>query len=94
MTYQTIRRALAEILGLDEAQVTPETRLWRSVDIVSLSKLLIACERHFKITIQDEHVPGFVRVRDLVKYVEQRVSDGQDDYALPSDSAREAWYYE
>ncbi len=94
MTYQTIRRALAEILGQDEAMISPETKLWRSVDIVSLSKLIIACERRFKITIHDEYVPGFARVRDLVKYVEQRISDGRDDYALPSDTAREAWYYE
>jgi len=94
MTYQTIRRALAEILGLDEALITPETKLWRSVDIVSLSKLLITCERHFKITIQDEYVPGLIRVRDLTRYVEQRVEDGRDDYKLPSDTAREAWYYE
>ena len=94
MTFRTIRRALAEILGLDEALITPETRLWRSVDAVSLARLFLACERQFKITVDDERAPGFHRVRDLVQYVENRVADGQNDYALPDDSARDAWYYE
>jgi acyl carrier protein len=94
MTYKTIRRLLAEILGMDEALISSDTRLWHEVDAVSLAKLIILCERHFKITIHDECAPRFGRVRDLTQYVEQLVSEGRDDYVLPSDSAREAWYYE
>ena len=94
MTWQTIRRLLAEILGQDEELITPDTKLWRSVDAVSLGKLFLACERRFKITIHDESAPGFRRVGDLVKYVEQRVAEGRDDYVQPDDIKREAWYYE
>ena len=94
MNERTIRLRLAEILGLDQALVTPETKLWRSVDVVSLAKLIIACERQFKITIADEKVPGFRRLADLAEYVDQRVQEGRDDYKQPDDQGRDAWYYE
>ena len=94
MTERTICRMLREILGLDESLVAPGTKLWRSVDAVSLARLFLACERHFKITIDDERAPGFHRVSDLAAYVDQRIKDGRDDYKLPGDRGREAWYYE
>ena len=94
MTYPAIRRLLAEILGLDEELIAPETKLWRSVDAVSLGKLFLACERRFKITISDESAPGFKRLADFVQYIEERVAEGQDDYILPDDQTRDAWYFE
>ena len=94
MSYRLIRRLLAEILGQDEELITPETKLWRSVDAVSLGKLFLACERRFKITIHDEDAPGFKRAKDLVRYVEQRIAEGRDDYVQPDDVKRDAWYYE
>lgn len=94
MVFQTIRRMLAEILGMEETMISPGTRLWRAVDAVSLAKLILACEQRFRITIHDERVPGFRCLRDLAQHVEQCISEGRDDYKLPSDSAREAWYYE
>jgi len=92
--YRAICRALAEILGQDEALITPGTRLWRSVDAVSLAKLIICCERRFKITVDDERVPGFARLADLAEYVRRKVDDGRDDYTPPDDRSRDAWYYE
>ena len=94
MMYAEIRRMLADILGQDEALIMPHTRLWRSVDAVSLAKLLIACERQFRITIDDEFVPGFRRVADLAEYIRGKTEEGRDDYIQPDDAAREAWYYE
>ena len=94
MLYAEIRRMLAVILGQDEAQIAPVTKLWRSVDAVSLSKLLIACERRYKITIDDEHVPDLRRLTDLEEYVRRKVNEGRDDYVLPDDRGRDAWYYE
>lgn len=94
MMYGEIRRMLAEILGQEEAQIAPGTKLWRSVDAVSLSKLLIACERRYKITIDDERVPDLRRLADLVEYVRQKASEGRDDYVLPDERGRDAWFYE
>ena len=39
MTERAIRRSLAEILGLDEALITGETKLWRSLDAVEYATL-------------------------------------------------------
>ena len=94
MIYKTVRRMLAEIMGMDESVISPDMRLWRSMDVIGLSKLLIACERQFNITIHDEHASCFRLVRDLNRYVEARVSEGPNDRGLSSDRAREAWYYE
>ncbi len=94
MTWQTIRRLISEILGQDEELITPETKLWRSLDAVSLGKLFLACERRFKITIHDEAASSFKRAKDLARYVEQRVAEGRDDFVQPDDTKRDAWYYE
>ena len=94
MTYRVVRRFLAEVLGLDEALISPDTRLWREVDVVCLAKVVIACEQRFRITIHDEQVAGFARVRDPVRHIDDCRAEGRDDYTLPSDVQREAWYYE
>ena len=94
MMYAEIRRMLAEILGQDEAQIAPGTKLWRSVDAVSLARLVIACERRYKITIDDERVPDLRRLEDLVECVRRKVSEGRDDYVQPDERVRDAWYYE
>ncbi|MEA4897911.1 acyl carrier protein [Bacillota bacterium Meth-B3] len=94
MSDQAIRRMLAEIQGVDEELIGPTTRLWRAVDAISLAQLIVGCERRFRITIDDERVCEFARVKDLSDYVDRRVADGQDDYAPPSEEARAAWYYE
>ncbi len=94
MSDQAIRRMLAEIQGVDEGMIGPATRLWRAVDAVSLAQLVIGCERRFRITIDDERVCEFERVKDLSEYVDRCVADGQDGYESPSEEARAAWYYE
>ena len=94
MTYKTVRDALTNILGVDEALVAPDTPLWRGMDIVSLAKLILLCERRFNITIRDEHIPNLRTLRDLVRLIETLRLDGVESYAQPSDTAREAWYYE
>jgi acyl carrier protein len=94
MMYAEIRRMLAGILGQDEAGIAPGTKLWRSVDAVSLAKLVIACERRYRITIDDERVPDLKRLQDLVEYVRRKASEGRDDYVQPDERGRDAWYYE
>ena len=94
MKMSAIRRMAADNLGVDEASVGPETRLWRAVDAVSMAKLIILYERRFGIHIDDERVSGFRRVRDLESYVAHCLSEGQGVRAPSSDRDRTAWYYE
>lgn len=96
MTFPRVRRILADLLGVSEDQIAPGTRLARAngVDAICMAKLVIRCEQAFRVTIRDEHVAGFEHVADLADYINERIADGRDDYRLPNDANREAWYYE
>jgi acyl carrier protein len=94
MTYRTIRDALAAILLVEEETIRPETKLWGAVDAVSVAKLVLFCEDRFRVTIRDERVSTFSSLIDLVRHVEALMEDGRDGYRQPTESGREAWYYE
>ncbi len=92
MTYPQVHRYWAQILGIGEEELPPESPL--RADMTSIARLVIQCEQAFRITIQDEDVLDFKTVSELAAYIDERLADGQDDYALPTDQARTAWYYE
>ncbi|MEL1135879.1 acyl carrier protein [Desulfitobacterium sp. THU1] len=73
MVFQKIAAILAEIIGIDDEDITPNTELNREYGIkpVDLAKLIIECERTFQITIHDEDVYRFRCVNDLVEYIER-----------------------
>ncbi|MGI1659207.1 MAG: acyl carrier protein [Desulfitobacterium sp.] len=73
MVFQKIAAILAEIIGIDDEDITPNTELNREYGIkpVDLAKLIIECERTFQITIHDEDVYRFRSVNDLVEYIER-----------------------
>lgn len=96
MTFKRIQRMLAEILGLSEDQIAPDMRLNErgGVDAVSFAKLTMKCEQAFHITIHDEEAADFRKLSDLSRYVSEKRSEGRENYTLPDEKAREAWYYE
>ncbi|AGA68019.1 acyl carrier protein [Desulfitobacterium dichloroeliminans LMG P-21439] len=71
MAFQKIASILAEIIGIDDEDITPDTELNREYGIkpVDLAKLIIECERTFQITIHDEDVYRFRYVHDLMEYI-------------------------
>lgn len=96
MIFLSVQRFMAGILGVAEDQIAPGTHLSREngMDATSLAKLLLRCEGAFRVTIQDELMPDFVCVADLCDHIESLMKDGQDDYILPTDDTRTAWFYE
>ena len=71
MIYRIIKKILAENLNVEEEDILPETELainCRS-DAVNVARLIIECEKSFKITINDEDVHTFKCVKDLVYYI-------------------------
>lgn len=96
MTFSKVQRILADILGISEDQVAPGTKLSKAngLEMTSFAKLIMRLERACKVTIHDEDVLDFACVEDLVEYIDACLSEGRDDYKLPSDQKREAWYYE
>lgn len=77
MIYRIIKKLLAEILNVEEEDILPETELAindRS-DAINVARLIIECEKGFKITINDEDVHTFKHVSDLVYYIRKLQSD-------------------
>lgn len=77
MVYKKITKILAEIIDADYEDITKETELtgeW-GIGALNVAKLVIQCERRFKITIHDEDVCTFKRVKDIVNYIENMLFD-------------------
>lgn len=73
MVFQKTAKILAEILDIEDEEIKPETQLTNENGITALNiaKLVIGCEKKFKITIYDEDVHAFRCVNDIVKYIEK-----------------------
>ena len=70
MLSQQVTDILAEILGIDNEDITLQTASRQRYQAVDLAKLVIECEQNFRITIHDEDVHTFKTVSDLVDYIE------------------------
>lgn len=95
-TQKEILALLAGILGVGDDAIEPETVFTRDngIEGVDVAKLIIACEKRFRITILDENVHALRCAVDLAAYVENLLDEGTDDMALHDDEERGAWYYE
>lgn len=70
-------KILSEIIGSDDEDITPDTELTidNGIEAIDIAKLLIECEQCFNITIHDEDVHTFKKVRDIVEYIKKIKSD-------------------
>lgn len=77
MILQKVTNILAEILGINDEDISAQTTLTSSHGIkpVDLAKLVIDCEKRFNMTIHDEDVHQFQSVNDLVAYIQKAKSD-------------------
>lgn len=73
MVFQKVAEILAEIIGIDDENITLETELTSEYKIkaVDVAKLVIECEKKFNITIHDEDVYNFRCVTDIVEYIKR-----------------------
>ena len=73
MVFDKIKEIIIEQLGVDEADVTPETSLTKDLESDSLDavEIIMAIEEEYGIEIPDEDAETFQTVADLVKYVEE-----------------------
>ncbi len=58
---------ISEISGVDENQITPESRLSDDLDIDSIKaiEVVVALEKKYKISIRDEDIPQITTVRQI-----------------------------
>lgn len=96
MVYKKVAGILADILNLNEEDITPDMRLTPEPEIekIHIAKLVIECERKFKITIHDEKVQDFCTVKDLVEWIEHLLAKNEGNLSESTDEKRMWWYYQ
>lgn len=96
MVYKKVAGILADIINLDEEDITPDLGLTPEFEVekIHIVKLVIECEKKFKILIHDEKVHEFQTVKDLVNYIENLLTKDEGNLSESSDEERMWWYYQ
>ncbi|WP_120921860.1 acyl carrier protein [Helicobacter pylori] len=73
--FETIRVVIAEQLGIDISQVTPEAKFMKDlgVDSLDIVELIMALEERFGIEISDEQAEKIINVGDAMRYIEKQL---------------------
>ncbi|RME41511.1 MAG: acyl carrier protein [Deltaproteobacteria bacterium] len=68
---ERVKQIIAEQLGVDEAQVTPEASFMDDLGADSLDtvELVMALEEEFDIEISDEDAEKIQKVQDAIDYI-------------------------
>jgi acyl carrier protein len=82
--FERVRKIIAEQLGVDEAEIKPETSFVEDLnaDSLDLVELIMSLEEEFSkegktIEISDEDAEKIVTVQDAVAYIQEH--GGEDD---------------
>lgn len=77
MVFEKIKEIIVEQLGVDEASITASTHLMKDLEADSLDavEIIMAIEDEFGIEVPDEDAEKFQSVGDIVKYVEDNITD-------------------
>lgn len=96
MVVHEVEKLLSDIIGVEADEIVATTTLSKrnGVEPLDVAKLIIACEKKFKLTIHDEDVHTFLCIGDLAAYIDQKLSEGYADTPEITDEDRVAWYYE
>jgi len=73
--YERLRKIVAEQLGVEEEQVTPEASFVEDLnaDSLDLVDLIMTLEEQFGMEISDEDAEKIVTVQDAINYIEEHV---------------------
>jgi len=74
-TFESIKGIIIELLGADEAKITPTARFREDLeaDSLDLVELIMAFEDKFGGEISDEDAQQITTVGDAVKYIEEHM---------------------
>lgn len=71
--FDEIKNLLVSELSVSPEDVTPEAELVSDLGInsIELTDLLLLCEEHFNVKLDDEDARKLLTVGDIVRYIEQ-----------------------
>ena len=74
--YKKLRTLIAESLGVEEDEVTPEASFEEdlNVDRQELVDLMVAIEEEFEVKIPDDEMGAIATVGDAVDYLEDALA--------------------
>ena len=74
MEFEKLKKIIAEVLNVDENEVTPETKFVDDLGADSLDQveLVMAFEEEFGSDIPDEDAEKLTTVGDAIKYIESK----------------------
>jgi len=77
-TLEEVRKIIHDLLGADEAKITPEARFREDLeaDSLDLVELIMAFEEKFGGEISDEDAQKITTVGEAVSYLDGRKSSG------------------
>lgn len=72
--FEKLKALLAQQLRIDEAKITPDSKIQSDLgaDSLDILQLLMTIEEDYGITIPDEELATFDTVRDIVMFLENR----------------------
>lgn len=75
MLSDKVKKALAEQLMLDEADIKTESRLVEDLgaDSLDLVQLLILLEKEYSVTFEEEEIKDVKTVGDIIGFLEKRI---------------------
>ncbi len=73
--FETLKNLLVEELQLDADDIKMDSELTNDLGInsIELADLVMLCEERFGLEINDEDIPRFVTIGDVVAYLEETV---------------------
>lgn len=72
-TFSDVKTIIKDLLGVDEAKITPEARFREELeaDSLDLVELIMAFEDKFGAEISDEAAQKIMSVGDVVAYIDE-----------------------
>ena len=75
---QKVRSLVAEQLGVEQAEITPDANILDDLgaDSLDVVEMVMALEEHFDIEVPDDDVEDLRTVADVERYVVSAVAQG------------------
>lgn len=91
--YPILSGIFCEVLGLSPDSLTPDAPI-RPRTYQELAAAVIACEKAFRIRVEDERAGDLKTAAQWAEYVQERILDSREDRPAPTEKERESWYYQ
>lgn len=76
MVFETVKKIIAEQLGIDEKDIKLESAFIEDLgaDSLDIVELIMAMESEFDMEIEDDEVEDISTVEDVVEYIKEHSS--------------------